>query len=246
MDAAKIIAVYSLKGGVGKTTLAVNLAAEMAQVANGKVLLWDLDPQSATSFILGQDDGAKPQAEAMFEKQISPEKLIRPSALARLDFLPADRSLRGLDGLFAAVGKKRRLAKLIGSVAGTYDRIILDCPPGLSETSEQIFRAADVIIVPLIPSVLSRRALDEMVAYLNEKHKSHAPLLPVFSMVDRRRKAHKLALAAQPDWPIIPMASVIEKMAEQRAPILLYAERDPANQAFHGLAAAIGKKLSKL
>jgi chromosome partitioning protein len=243
---AKVIAVYSLKGGVGKTTMAVNLAGEMAVTGKQKVLLWDLDPQSASSFILGQDDGAKPKAQAMFERELQPEKLIRKTTVDGIDLLPADTSLRGLDGLLATIGKKRRLAKLIDSIASRYDRIVLDCPPGLTETSEQIVRAAHVIVVPLIPSLLSRRALDEVVAYLKQNHKRHAPLLPVYSMVDRRRSLHKEAMEAEPDWPRIPMASVVEKMADRRLPLVLYAKRDPASEAFAALAKAIGKKLSKL
>jgi chromosome partitioning protein len=242
---AKVIAVYSLKGGVGKTTMAVNLAAELALKLGRRTLLWDLDPQSAASFILGRDDGAKAKAHAMFERELAPEKLIRSTSVDGLDLLPADHSLRGLDGLLLAIGKKRRLVKLIETLASRYDRIVLDCPPGLTETSEQVVRAADAIVVPLIPSALSRRALDDVVAHLKERHKGHAPLLPVFSMEDRRRNLHKAAIEASPDWPRIPMASAVEQMAERRLPLALYARSSPAAQAFAALAAAIDKKLRK-
>jgi cellulose biosynthesis protein BcsQ len=243
---AKVVAVYSLKGGVGKTTMAVNMAAEFALNQKCKTLLWDLDPQSASSFILGRNDGGKPKAQAMFEKELSPEKLIRESTVAGLDLLPADTSLRGLDGRLLAIGKKKRLAKLIHSISERYDRIVLDCPPGLTETSEQVVRAADVIMTPLIPSALSRRALDEVVAYLNEQHKGHAPLLPVYSMVDRRRALHKAALEDEPDWPCLPMASVVEQMAEKRLPLALYARNHNATAAFALLATAIERKLATL
>jgi chromosome partitioning protein len=242
---AKVIAVYSLKGGVGKTTMAVNLAAELALTAARDTLLWDLDPQSAASFILGRPDDAKPKAQAVFERDLAPQKLIRPTPIDDLHLLPADTSLRGLDGLFSALGKKRRLSKLIEAVSNGYGRIVLDCPPGLTETSEQVVRAADLIVVPLIPSLLSRRALDDVVAYLKQQHKGHAPILPVYSMVDRRRLLHKAALEAEPDWPKIPMASVIEKMAEYRAPLAHYARRDPANATFSELALAIDRKLAQ-
>ena len=242
---AKLIAVYSLKGGVGKTTLAVNLAAESALRRGKKTLIWDLDPQSAASFILGHEPDRKARAKSVFERDVSPDKLILPTAIAGLDLLPADISLRGLDGLLATLGKKRRLAKLVEGISGQYDRIFLDCPPGLTETSEQMMRAADIIIVPVIPSPLSQRALEDVVAHLNEHHKGHAPLLPVFSMVDRRRNLHVSATSAKPDWPRIPMASAIEQIALHRAPVGSFAHRSPAGEAFHMLAGAIERKLGK-
>lgn len=242
---AKVIAIYSLKGGVGKTTLAVNLAAEAALRRDRKVLLWDLDPQSATSFILGHEPEKKPKARSVFERDIDPDKLITPTAIPGLDLLPADISLRGLDGFFSSLGKKKRLAKIVETISDKYDRIFLDCPPGLTETSEQMMRAADIIIVPVIPSPLSQRALDDVLAHLKEHHKGHAPLLPIFSMVDRRRNLHVAAMSENPDWPRIPMASAVEQMAVHRAPVGVFAHRSASGEAFHMLSGAIERKLAK-
>lgn len=242
---AKVIAIYSLKGGVGKTTLSVNLAAESALRRGRKTLLWDLDPQSAASFILGHEPEKKPKARSVFERDIEPDHLIEKSSVERLDLLPADISLRGLDGFLVSLGKKKRLAKLVEIIAGRYDRIFLDCPPGLTETSEQMMRAADIIIAPVIPSPLSQRALADVVAHLKDNHKGHAPLLPIFSMVDRRRNLHIEATSANPDWPRIPMASAVEQMAVKRAPVGVFAHRSPAGEAFHMLSGAIERKLGK-
>ena len=241
----KLVAIYSLKGGVGKTTLAVNLAAEAALRRGMKTLLWDLDPQSAASFILGHEPDKKPRAKSVFERDVPPERLIEKTAIEGLDLLPADISLRGLDGFLTSLGKKKRLAKLVEGISGHYDRIFLDCPPGLTEISEQMMRAADIIIVPVIPSPLSQRALNEVVAHLKEHHKGHAPLLPVFSMVDRRRNLHIAATSAHADWPRIPMASAVEQMAIHRAPVGVFAHRSPAGEAFHMLSGAIERKLVK-
>lgn len=244
---AKVVAIYSLKGGVGKTSLAVNLAAESATQLGRRTLLWDLDPQSAASYILGRDDdamsGKKARAASVFEKDLSPDKLILRTAIENLDLLPADVSLRALDLMLFAIGKKKRLAKLIEVLAKKYDRIILDCPPGLTETSQQVMRAADMILVPVIPSPLSRRALTEVVSYLEREHKDPVQLLPLFSMVDARRSLHRGAMADEPDWPRIPYASVVEQMAMHRAPLNSFARRTVAAEAFAMLWRAIDKKL---
>ncbi len=240
------IAVYSLKGGVGKTSLAVNLAWCAATRSARRTLLWDLDPQAASTFLLG-GAGGKAVAQSVFSKDVEPAKLIQPTAIDRLDLLGADASLRGLDLLFHELDKKKRLAKLLAQLGGAYDRVILDCPPGLTETSEQVMRAADLIIVPVIPSPLSERALDEVERHLGGPGNKGAkvPLMPVHSMVDRRRRLHAEALERNPDWPVIPMASMIESMAVRRAPLGAFAPRSPGARAVDTLWQAIEKRLAK-
>lgn len=233
------IAVYSLKGGVGKTTLAVNLGWCAATLSARRTLLWDLDPQAASSFLLGARK-PKNQAQAAFTKDVDPAKLIRATGFARLDLIAADQSLRGLDLLFHELDKKKLLAKLLTTVGKDYDRVILDCPPGITATSDQIMRAADLIVVPVIPSPLSERALVEVVDQLG----SRATLMPVHSMVDRRRKVHAEALERHADWPVIPMASAIEAMAVRRAPIGSFAARGVGAQAFAALWQAVERRLA--
>ena len=237
------IAVYSLKGGVGKTTLAVNLAWCAAIRSARRTLLWDLDPQAASTFLLGDPAMGGDRAKAIFTRDLAPKKLVQHSAIDRLDLIPADTSLRGLDLLFHELDKKKRLAKLLGELGKAYDMTLLDCPPGLTETSEQVMRAADLIVVPVIPSPLSARAFAEVAAHLGRKG-GKVPLLPVHSMVDRRRKLHAAAIEANPDWPVIPMASVVEAMAARRMPLGGYAPRTASARAFAALWQTIERILA--
>ncbi|CAN5182089.1 AAA family ATPase [soil metagenome] len=239
------IAVYSLKGGVGKTTFAINLAWSSAVTSKRRTLLWDLDPQAAATWLISADRTGRDTAQAIFSKDIDVRTLIRASTVPGLDLIASDTSLRGLDRLLFEMGKKKRLARLIESLGQDYERIILDCPPGLTETSEQVLRAADLVIVPVIPSPLSQRALGEVARYLVKRGGQHAPILPVYSMVDRRRALHRAALEDQPSWPVVPMASAVEQMTVRHKPLAEFAPSSPAARQFATLWTGIERRLAK-
>ncbi len=240
------VAVYNIKGGVGKTTIAVNLAWSAATRSARRTLLWDLDAQGAASFLLGHDgagaEGAG-RAVSLFTGDAKPKLLIVPTAYPRLDLLPADPSLATLERELHDLGKKKLLAKLVGDLAKNYDLIVLDCPPGLGDLAEQLVRAADLVVVPVVPSELSRRTLASVESFVNAKEARAVPLLPVHAMVDRRRRLHRDAVTGS-DWPAVPMASAVEQMAERRAPIGTFAARTAAGQAFEQLWQRVAKTLA--
>lgn len=240
-----VIAVYSVKGGVGKTTLAANLAWCSSQESGWNTLLWDIDAAGGAGFLLGVDVVPKRAADSVFSRERSPEKSIVPTRFPGLDLLPADRSLWALDAQLAALGKKRRLARLTEQLGKTYPRIILDCPPVLNQISAQAMRAADVVIVPLPPSPLSSRAFALVAEEIKGSGKRHPPMLPVLSMVDRRRTLHREAIAANPDWPVIPQASAIEQCAVQRAPLATFAALSGPARDIANLWRAIERKLMR-
>jgi chromosome partitioning protein len=238
------IAVYSSKGGVGKTTLAVNIAWASATLSSRRTLLWDLDAQGDASFILARDRAAGDEARAVIERDLSPRKLIVPTGIQNLDLLPADASLRTLDLLFAQIDSKKRLLRISEVLDKIYDRIIIDCPPGLGITAEQVIRSADLILLPLIPSALSSRAADELIAHLGGR-KGAPPLLPVFNLVDRRRIVHRAALDATPHRHALPMASAVEQMADRHAPVGAYARRAPVSLAIAALWQDVERRLTE-
>lgn len=239
------IAVYSVKGGVGKTTFSVNLAWCAATISRRKTLLWDLDASNGSGFLLGVDPKKKRAAESVFATDRSPSKLIQRTDYDNLDLLPADESIRTLDRQFDMIGKKKRLSKLVDGLSKDYDRIIFDCPPVLNEVSAQVMRAADLVIVPLPPSPLSARAFDQVVEEVRGSGKKHPPILPVVSMLDMRRSLHKEAREANPKWPVVPLASAIEQCAVERKPVGAFAPRSPAARAFAQMWTAIERKLAQ-
>ncbi|MEL7444565.1 MAG: ParA family protein [Pseudomonadota bacterium] len=239
------IAIYSVKGGVGKTTFSVNLAWCAANISRRQTLLWDLDASNGSGFLLGVDPKKKRTAESVFANERDASKLIRKTGIDNLHLLPADESIRTLDRQFDRIGKKKRLAKLVEQVGKDYDRVIFDCPPVLNEISGQVMRAADLVIVPLPPSPLSTRALDLVVEEVRGSGKNHPPILPVLSMVDMRRTLHREAREANPKWPIVPLASAIEQCAVKQQPVGAFAPRSPAARAFAQLWTAIERKLAK-
>lgn len=238
----KTIAVYSLKGGVGKSTLAVNLAWAAAALSKRRTLLWDLDAQAASSYVLGHDE-PHGRAQDAITRDADPLKLVRATAIDRLELLPADESLRSLDLTFHALDKKKRLAKVADALTAKYERVLIDCPPGLTDTSDQVLRAADLVVVPVIPAPLARRALDMLKDHVAGR-KGKVVFAPVFSMVDRRRAMHRAALEQEPGWPVIPMASAYETMTDRRAPLGAYSPRSlPAVEAVAELWRRVEKAL---
>jgi chromosome partitioning protein len=239
------LAIYSSKGGVGKTSMAVNMAWAAATLSSRRTLLWDLDAQAAATFILARNAPARDDARAVIEREVAPEALIVCTGIPNLDLLPADASLRTLDVLFDGIGAKKRLQKIGEALANSYERVVIDCPPGLGITAEQVIRSASLILLPLIPSALSIRAAEELRRHLDQRRKGAPPVLPIFNMVDRRRAAHRQALDAAPDQPAIPMASVVEQMAERHAPVGAYAPRAPVTQALAQLWQTVERRLAR-
>jgi cellulose biosynthesis protein BcsQ len=240
-----VVAIYSTKGGVGKTTIATALAWCSSQTSCRHTLLWDLDPSGGSAFLLNVGTPTKEQAAAIFAKRLEPQKMALPTRWAKLDLLPADESLRALDAQLVSLGKRKRLANITGRLSKRYERILLDCPPVLNEVSAQAMRAADLVIVPLTPSPLSARALSQVVEAVRGSGKRHPPILPVLSMLDLRRTLHREARDANPNWPALPLASAIEQGAVRQEPVAEFAPRSPAARAFAQLWTAIERKLAQ-
>jgi cellulose biosynthesis protein BcsQ len=246
----RILASYNIKGGVGKTAAAVNLAY-LAAADGLRVLLWDLDPQGAASFYFRVKPKVKGGSKKLIRGDRDLAQAIRESDFAGLDLLPADFSYRHMDiELDAAKKPTRRLGKLLEPLAADYDLVLLDCPPSISLVSEAVFSAADLLLVPVVPTTLSVRTLEQLEQFRRRHNKRTAAILPFFSMVDRRKSLHRELQESLPGlWPnllqsAIPYASDVEKMGLKRQPLLLYAGRSPAASAYRELWAEVSGYLT--
>jgi chromosome partitioning protein len=232
----KVVATYSIKGGVGKTSAAVNVAA-LAARDGLRTVLWDLDPQGAASFLFRIEPKVKGGSKQLIRGKREPLAVMKGTDVEGLDLLPADFSYRHLD---IQLDKRKKplegLARVLDQLADGYDLAILDCAPSISLVSESVFSAADLLLVPLVPSTLSVRTLDQLRAFLASTAEPPG-VLPFFSMVDRRKKLHKELLATLPGVSdaAIPNASQVELMGVRRAPLVITAPRNPAALAYRAL-----------
>lgn len=225
------VAIYSPKGGVGKSTCAVNLAYLAAATSKRRTLLWDIDAQGAAGFLLAAET-SKGQAHKVFSRDAEPVELARPTRYPLLSVLAADASLRRLDLQLVEEDARKRMRKLIRGLEKSFERVVVDCPPGVTEISEQIFRAVDLVVIPFPPSALGQRAFQEASDHIKARHRAGPQILPVVTMVDQRRKLHRELVAEHPDWLVIPYASAVEQMSIERSPLPVFAPRHAAARAF--------------
>jgi len=241
----KVFATYNIKGGVGKTSTAVNLAYLSAREGQ-RTLLWDLDPQAAATYIFRVRPRVKGGGRGLVTGKRAIEDALKATDFDNLDLLPADFSYRNMDlELDDEKKRTRRLGQLVGSVSGDYDVVFLDCPPSISLMSENVLHAADTLLVPLIPATLSLRTFEQLKDFVADTDKPRPELVAFFSMVDRRKRLHRDVIEAMPRDGAriasteIPALSIIEQMAEHRAPVAAFAPRSRAALCYEQLWAEV-------
>lgn len=236
----KIFAVYSSKGGVGKTAAAVNLSYS-ARESGHRVLLCDLDAQGAASYYFR----VKPAKNFNGKKFLGGglAKFIRASDYENLDLLPAHFSFRNLDlalGKIEGVKRRQTLRKLFETLAEDYDVLIMDCPPNMTLLSENILLAADSVVTPVIPTTLSLVALKQLLKMFRKVGAKEKRLNAFFSMVEPRKTMHKDMVSKFRNYEIFRESQIsylaeIEKMGLYRKPVGAVSLSSPAAQQYKQL-----------
>lgn len=245
----QVIALYNIKGGVGKTSTSVNLAWQAAR-SGSRTLLWDLDPQGAATYLLRIKPKVKGGARKLVSGETDAASQLKGTDHELLDLLPADFSYRNMDLELGDVKRPTRgLARVLAPLATDYEYVFLDCPPAISLASESVFGAADVLLVPLIPSPLSLRTFDQLHRFVTAEVKDPPRILVFFSMVDGRKRLHREVieeLSASHAGVLasaIPAASDIERMSVHRRVIAQTAPRSRAGRAYDALWAELRMRL---
>lgn len=252
------IALYNLKGGVGKTAGVVNLAYLSAREGK-RTLIWDFDPQAAATYYFRIRPRLKGGRKVLLEKKAKSHlaEQIRGTDFEGLDLLPADFSLRKLDLTLDEANKPAKpLRRILNSLAKEYDQIFLDCAPSISVTSEAIFEVVDALLVPTIPTPLSLRTLEQLGQHLRRKGPKKLRVVPFLSMVDRRKQLHREIVQQFPEIcagirqvgaPLenhIPYSSLVERMGTERAPLHTFARASTvAAKAYAALWQELNERL---
>ncbi|MFP4430036.1 MAG: ParA family protein [Spirochaetaceae bacterium] len=237
----KTLTLYNLKGGVGKTAAAVNLAY-LAAEAGYRTLLCDLDPQGATSFYLRVRPPKGLNVRTLLRGGKRLRDSVRESDYRNLDLLPAALSYRRLDRELAKESHtKKRISLSFAGFGKRYDLLVIDAPPSIGLEGENLIRAADLALVPVIPSVLSINAFEQILRVAEKQKLSRERFHPFVSMADVRKKLHRdliprvVALAGGRITAVVPYASVVEKMGVTREPVVVSNPKAKASLAFRQL-----------
>ncbi|MGQ0616943.1 MAG: ParA family protein [Acidimicrobiia bacterium] len=244
----KTLATYNIKGGVGKTTAAVNLSV-LAVERGRRVLLWDLDPQAAATFLFRVRPKVKGGGRRLVRGRTPVDGLIKGTDHEGLDLLPADFSYRHMDLFLDGASQPKRLAAVLEPLADEYDLVFLDCPPSISLVSENVFRASDALLVPLIPTTLSLRTLDQLERFVADELEDGPELLPFVSMIDRRKALHREIAEELGSRPgvlraQVPTATEAERMGVHRDAVGSFAPTSRVARAFATLWAEIEDRLA--
>jgi cellulose biosynthesis protein BcsQ len=243
------LAIYSNKGGVGKTAAAVNLSYLAAQ-AGAKTLLCDLDPQGSATYYFRVKPKLRSGVKGFIKGGKQVYKSVKGTDYENLDLLPADFSLRSLDVTFSVLKRsKKRLSKILNPFRAEYDLIILDCPVTVSILADNILNATDYTLVPLIPTTLSVRTYRQLLAFCQKNKYTVNRIYSFFSMVDRHKKMHKELMATVAGefkgvlQSFIPYLAVVEKMGLYREPVAVFSPKSVASKSYQNLWHKVQKNI---
>ena len=251
----KIIAIANQKGGVGKTTSAINLAASLA-VLEHKTLIIDADPQANTTSGLNFNPDSKEQ-DTLYELLIGQrkvEEIIKPTSLERLDIITSHINLVGAEiEMLDVPGRENVLRNALAGIRGNYDYIVVDCAPSLGLITINALTAADSVIIPVQPEYFPLEGLGKLLNTINIVRTRLNPALTIegflFTMYDSRLRLHNQVVEeVKTYYPEMVFKTMITKnvrLSEAPSygkPAILYDARSSGSDNYQNLAREIIQK----
>jgi len=246
-----VIGIYNIKGGVGKTAASVNLSY-LSSLDGYKTLLWDLDPQGASSYYYDKEQWNDASLKKIITGKVELRDIITETDYHKLHIIPSDFSYRHMDTILDQVKKsKKRIKEALKDLKDEYDVVFLDCPPGISILAENIFHACDYILVPTVPTPLCLRTYEQIISFFEEDELKTSAVIPFFSMVEVRKSVHQSSMKELsrkiPNLchSFIPFLADIEKMGIYRRPLVDFSPNSKASASYISLWKEVQEKTSK-
>lgn len=248
----RIIAVANQKGGVGKTTTAINLAASLA-LADRRVLLVDVDPQSNLTSGIGMKDQV-PSGRSVYQALTTPEvdgdlgSYILPTAIQGLEIVPADRNLTGAEiEMVGLLAREQRLRRLLRPVAERYHYVFIDCPPSLGLLTLNALVAADSVLIPLHCEYFALEGLAELISTMRRVRSALNPGLDIegvlLTMYDERTNLGQQVARDVREFfkektfgTVIPRNIRLGEAPSHGMPVVLYDVKSRGSEAYLSLA----------
>jgi chromosome partitioning protein len=245
----RIVAIANQKGGVGKTTTAINLATSVA-LAGQRVLLVDVDPQANLTSGVGQK-GRRAEAGSAYEALLTdgpPESFVLPTSVERLSLIPADQNLTGAEiELVPMPERERRLQRVLDPLRAHYDFVFIDCPPSLGLLTLNALVAADAVLIPLHCEYFALEGLADLVGTMRRVRGALNPTLDIegvlLTMYDDRTNLGQLVARDVRDFfkdkvfdTIIPRNVRLGEAPSHGIPCVVYDAKSRGAAAYEALA----------
>ena len=244
----RVVAVAGAKGGVGKTAAAVNLSMISAAPRVPDAAVGPRSPGRGHALLPGAGEGEGRGEHGCSAAKRDLEAYVRRTDYENLDLLPADPSFRVVDTILGTRRwPERVLRKLVRSLEGKYDVVILDCAPGLGVVTESVVMASDLVLAPIIPAPLAVRSLDQLQEFVTTS-RDGLPLLAFVSMLDERKVLHRQVLDqiradGRFSLAAVPLSSSVERMGMEQIPAVLASPNNLSAVAYRRLWAEVEDRL---